>query len=235
MSGPKHLWSGDWQRESEAASAARAPRAPHVADREPAEPTPPAEPRRSRRQLRRPRATGAGVLVAVAVLAIAGAAFGLSSLLGSSSPAPGHSQQPRPLASGTTPTAPAAPGVPALPTTPTPTSPQPQTSAHTATGPQTTPVANTPMVNWLGMQIATQPPGAAVVQTVRLGTAADRAGINPGEIIEALNGRPIHSAQDITAAVKGLARGAHVTLALAYGSGSSEAELTLGAPPSVTP
>jgi S1-C subfamily serine protease len=131
-----------------------------------------------------------------------------------------------------------------VPSLPTPTIPQTQTSPQTQTNPQTpqaqtnpqtSQVGPTPMVNWLGMEIATQPPGAAVVQTVRIGSPADRAGINPGQIIEAVNGRPIDSAQDIVAAVRGLGSGARVTLQLAYGSGNSEAQLTLGAPPSVAP
>jgi S1-C subfamily serine protease len=231
MSGPKHLWSGDWQRESEAASATRAQRAPKTAEPEPAEPaTEKIPPGRPRRQLKRPRLSGTTVVVAAAVLVLAGAAFGLSSLLGSSSPRPRHPA----VASATAPTVPAVPGVPALPT---PTTPPAQTSpqTQTQTSPQTSQVAATPMVNWLGMQIATQPPGAAVVQTVRIGSPADRAGINPGEIIEAINGRAINSAQDIAAAVRGLRPAARVTLQLAYGSGNSEAQLTLGAPPSVAP
>ncbi len=236
MSGPKHLWSGDWQRESEAASAARAPRTPGRPEQAPAEPNEPTPRPRPRRRLRRPGVAEAIVLGAV--LVIAGAAFGLSSVLGSSSPGHHSSSPPSPVASATTPSLPTAPTVPTVPGVPTPATPQPPTSStgpQTSTGAQTTPVANAPTVNWLGMLIATQPPGAAVVQTVRIGTAADRAGINPGEIIQAVNGRSIRSAQGIAAAVKGLARGTHVTLALAYGSGSSEVELTLGTPPSVTP
>jgi S1-C subfamily serine protease len=85
------------------------------------------------------------------------------------------------------------------------------------------------------MEIATQPPGAAVVQTVTIGSAGDRAGVNPGEIIQAVNGKPIHRAQDIPAVLHGLSRGDRVTLDLVYGSSSSEARLTLGAPPSVAP
>jgi membrane-associated protease RseP (regulator of RpoE activity) len=232
MSGPKHLWSGDWQRESEAASSSRAHRAPQQAEPEP--PTEKIPPRRPRRQLKRPRLSGTGLIVAAAVLVLAGVAFGLSALLSGSSPRPRH------VASATSPGATTIPGAPAVPTLPMPTAPPAQTSPQTQTTPQTQtqtsqPTAATPMVNWLGMQIATQPPGAAVIQTVQIGSPADRAGINPGETIEAVNGRPINSAQDIAAAVKGLGPGSRVTLQLAYGSGTSEAELTLGAPPSVAP
>jgi membrane-associated protease RseP (regulator of RpoE activity) len=227
MSGPKHLWSGDWQRESEAASSSRAHRAPRAPDTAPAAEPAPGPPRR---RFRRPRASVTGVIVGVAVLVLAGVAFGLSSLLGSSSPRSRHTP-PGPVASATVPTVPTTPAP--LPRTAPPTQTVPPVQTQTA--PQPNPPANTPTVNWLGMEIATQPPGAAVVQTVTIGTPADRAGINPGETIEAVNGRTVHSAQDVATVVKGLSRGVQVRLALAYGSGYSQAELTLGAPPSVVP
>jgi membrane-associated protease RseP (regulator of RpoE activity) len=228
MSGPKHLWSGDWQQESEAAASSRAQRTARPAEPLAAEPaTAKLPPRRPRRQLRRPRPGATTLVVAAAVLVLAGAAFGLSSLLGSSSAHPGGNHR----ASATAPTA-TVPGAPAVPT---PATPPAQSNPQTQTNPQTSQVVATPMVNWLGMQIATQPPGAAVVQTVQIGSPADRAGINPGEIIEAVNGRSINSAQGIVAALKGLGRGARVTLQLAYGSGSSQAQLAMGASPSVAP
>src|ERR1700752_3887695 len=53
MSGPKHLWSGDWQRES-AASTARSQRAPRVPDSETPESSAPT-PARPARGLKGPR------------------------------------------------------------------------------------------------------------------------------------------------------------------------------------
>ncbi|HET8980761.1 MAG TPA: PDZ domain-containing protein [Solirubrobacteraceae bacterium] len=141
---------------------------------------------------------------AVAVLVVAGAAWGLSTLLGGGSRAP-RTTPPAPLATAATPNPPASPAV------------------------------STRQVNWLGMNIITQPPGIAVVQTVALGTAADRAGINPGDVIVSINGRSITSATDIPAALRGLAAGSQVTLQLAYGSDVSQAELALGKPPSISP
>jgi S1-C subfamily serine protease len=58
------------------------------------------------------------------------------------------------------------------------------------------------------MQIETVPPGAAVVDSVKLGSVADQAGVNPGDIILAVNGRAINSAAGM------------------------QTDLTLGAPPS---
>jgi S1-C subfamily serine protease len=81
MSGPKHLWSGDWEHESDEATTQRV-RAPRP------EPEPPApeggrdlQPRRPRRSVR------PWVLpVAIAAVVIAAAAFGLSKVFGSSQP-----------------------------------------------------------------------------------------------------------------------------------------------------
>ncbi len=79
MSGPKHLWSGDWENESEDATTQRV-RRPRPQPEPAAPPPTPAAPR-TRRAVRPwvlPVAVGALVLVA--------AAFGLSKLLGSSHP-----------------------------------------------------------------------------------------------------------------------------------------------------
>lgn len=80
MSGPKHLWSGDWENESEDATTQRVrePR-PEPAPEAPApEPRAPRRPRRSVRPWVLP--------VAVGVLVIAAAAFGLSKVFGTSQP-----------------------------------------------------------------------------------------------------------------------------------------------------
>jgi len=78
MSGPKHLWSGDWENESEDASTRR------VREPRPPEPEPepaPAQPARPRAR----RTVRPGVVpVAIAVIVIAGVAFGLVKVFGSS-------------------------------------------------------------------------------------------------------------------------------------------------------
>lgn len=79
MSGPKHLWSGDWENESEEASEQRV-REPRPQP-EPATPPEPPAPRRPRRSVR------PWVLpVAIGAIVITAAAFGLSKLFGSSQP-----------------------------------------------------------------------------------------------------------------------------------------------------
>jgi predicted metalloprotease with PDZ domain len=98
MSGPKHLWSGDWRDASAAASdelAARQakPRQPE----QPASPTPPkqnAKPRTSRTRTK-PKARRALPIALAAVLLIAAGTFGATVLFGSSKhPAPTLANQP---------------------------------------------------------------------------------------------------------------------------------------------
>jgi membrane-associated protease RseP (regulator of RpoE activity) len=81
MSGPKHLWSGDWENESEEASAQRVrePRPQPEPAAAPPEHPPPPPARRGVRPWVLPVAAG--------LLVIAAAAFGLSKVLGSSHPA----------------------------------------------------------------------------------------------------------------------------------------------------
>ncbi len=77
MSGPKHLWSGDWENESEEATTQRV-REPRPQPEPAATPPQPAAPRAPRRSVRPwvlPVAIGAIVVVA--------AAFGLSKVIGS--------------------------------------------------------------------------------------------------------------------------------------------------------
>jgi S1-C subfamily serine protease len=113
--------------------------------------------------------------------------------------------------------------------------PASRASAPTATVPnlaQPSPVAPTPgagqtspataitgrTINWLGMQVATVQGTGAVVQTVQLGTPADAAGLDPGDVIQTINGHAISTAQQITGAVRGLSRGAAVNISVARGS-----------------
>lgn len=91
MSGPKHLWSGDWENESEEATTQRV-REPRPVEPERAAP-PPAPAPRPRRTVR------PWVLpVAIGVLVIAAAAFGLSKVFGSSQHAnQNHASSLKPL------------------------------------------------------------------------------------------------------------------------------------------
>ena len=80
MNGPKHLWSGDWENESEEATT-QIVRQPRPRDPEPAAPAPTPPPQRRRR-----RARPWVVPVAIAAVVIVGAAYGLTKVFGSSTP-----------------------------------------------------------------------------------------------------------------------------------------------------
>jgi membrane-associated protease RseP (regulator of RpoE activity) len=184
-------------------------------------------------------------ILVVALLFLIAAGVGLAAILSSSG---SHTNTQRASVPTTFPTPPApVPSNPALPPTPTvpsvptvpptpsiPTNPTPTTPSQTAPANPAIP-APTPSVrpvNWLGMQIETVPPGAAVVDSVKLGSAADRAGVNPGDIIVAINGRSITSADGIATAIAGLPAGQHVPIQISHGSTLVQTGLTLGAPPS---
>jgi membrane-associated protease RseP (regulator of RpoE activity) len=94
MSGPKHLWSGDWKRESAAAAAELADRReqPHG----PESPPLPAPRAHARRRIRlRPDLRRALPIALAGLLLIAAGAYGLTALIGGSSSHPGS-----PTASG---------------------------------------------------------------------------------------------------------------------------------------
>jgi S1-C subfamily serine protease len=190
MHGPKHLWSGDWEQESAAASDRLAGLQPGPADA--AEPelapakAPPRTPRRPR--IARPRVAREVVVVVAAALFIAAGAYGLSALLGSSGA---------------------------------------QTSGS--------PGVSSEAVSWLGMDVETVPPGAAVVATVKLGSPGDRAGLGPGDVIVEVNNHAISGAGDIARAIRGLHAGNQVELQISHGSALYGIEATLAAPPSVHP
>ena len=119
------------------------------------------------------------------------------------------------------------------PTRSVPTLPPAQATPATPATPATTTLSGS--VDWLGMQIDTVAPGVAVIETVKLGSAGDQAGLEPGDAILAVNSRPIHGALGIAAAVRGLAAGQRVQLQIAHGSALDTTEATLAAPPIVHP
>ena len=87
MSGPKHLWSGDWENESEDASA-QITRRPRPRDPQPETPAPPAPARPRARRTVRPWA----IPVALGLIVIAAATFAATQLIGPSNSKPPQSQ-----------------------------------------------------------------------------------------------------------------------------------------------
>ncbi len=247
MSAPKHLWSGDWERESAALSDELAERRPPAQDgKAPTAPatlratsvpsprvSPPtswAAPRQAAEQTstepgprtasarsssrpapprHRPRWLPVIPVVIAAALVLGAGAYGISALLSSSGNA-GQPTQNQPA--GGAPSSPPAGGSPASPT-------------NAQTGP----------VNWLGMQVQTLPPGVVVVETVAPGSPADFAGLEPGDVILAVNNQRINATGDIRPAISGLAAGDLVPIEVSRGSTLFTTQATMAAPPSGSP
>jgi S1-C subfamily serine protease len=207
MTGPKHLWAGNWEDESSPSHAPTLLRKTEPAPT-PAQPVEPGEPPRSPRtppNVRR-RAVVAGATLAVIVVAVA---LALTTAGGASRPK---------AAAVTTPTA-RAPSLAA--TTPTPTTTQPAPSG--------------PPVYWLGMELVTVQPGGATVETLKLGSEGDRAGLSPGDVILEINGRQVSGADGIASAISGKRAGDRVALQISHGSALYTTVMTLGASPTRQP
>jgi membrane-associated protease RseP (regulator of RpoE activity) len=106
--------------------------------------------------------------------------------------------------------------------------------SDTSTGALTPPTATRPIA-WLGMQIATVPPGAVAVVTVALGSQAERAGIEPGDAIIALNGQSVGATGDIAKTLSTLRIGDRIGLQIARGSTLFSTQVTFAARPSNSP
>ena len=245
MTGPKHLWSGDWERDSAAASH-REP-GPDADANASAPPPQPPEKRTFTRRQRQLTAALVVIALGIAGVAVAATATGgshsrASAALGGTDTAPLTLTAPtRTFSVPTTPTVPASP-TPTTPTTPaTPTTPTNPTTPATPTTP-TNPTGTTPAptiaphpISWLGMEIITLGSGQAVVDTVAINSAADRAGVNPGDQIESVAGRAVSGSQSIAGALHGLHAGQHVPIQVARGGSTIELEIALGAAPTAYP
>jgi S1-C subfamily serine protease len=217
MRGPKHLWSGDWQQESAQASSRLGDRATKPRDDQTPKataeaPTP-----------RRPRVTPALLVALVALVMIAAGALAVTTLDGSTGRTASTAADPT-IPSARSP-APTSPGTPTAPSVPTPTAPS------VASAPRNYARA----VTWLGMEIESVQPGAAVIVTLPVGSLGERAGLEPGDVILDLNHHAIHGAGDIARAIRGLQPGDQVPMQIGYGSSLAWTQITLAAPPSAHP
>jgi PDZ domain len=208
MAPPRHLWSGDWRRESDAVANDLARRRalgqePSEPEPEAAPPPPPPQPSLGERLaavwaaararvggLRRVRPDHArlALLAAVGALVVAGAAYGLASLGGSSgsdaAPTPGGSNGSH--FSGT--------------------------SSGSA---------------WLGVQVAMPVGGGVIVDNVVPGGPADRAGLEPGDVLMQIGNEPITTPADVSAALGGLHPGDQVQITALRGASTYTTEATL--------
>ncbi|MCL1890975.1 MAG: trypsin-like peptidase domain-containing protein [Coriobacteriia bacterium] len=78
-------------------------------------------------------------------------------------------------------------------------------------------------------QLGVKATSGVYVDEVVQGSPADRAGIKPGDVIVAINGKPIKTATELIIDVRGLLVGEKVTLGIMRGSQTLDLEVTLGA------
>ena len=244
MTGPKHLWSGDWERESAASSGAEAgrrqdhqdPAVDENAARTPAqEPTTIAAKNRRRNRIAAASTLTVLVLAAIAIAAASGGsdptratAPTAAAQAPSANPAPTQPTNPNPT--NPNPTNPS----PAIPTNPNPPTPSPTTPPSTSSTTTAPPVAPQP-INWLGMEIITVPGGSAVVDTVTPGGAGDKAGLTPADTIVQIDNHAVTGSASIARAVRGKRRGDMVTVTVVRGGTSLDVRTSYSGPPTAYP
>lgn len=194
MSGPKHLWSGDWESES-----VRPDAAPRVLDPEPENlPEPERSPLFTKRQIL--IAISASLATAAAALALVNVFDGSPRRLANRPPAHRHVVGPNGQASKS-----GGQGLTA------PSQAQICQRNPAACRGTSTPVVSGPSADWLGMQIITSPAGV-VISTVALGSPADQAGFEPGDEIEEVDNHQISTVSQLRADTNGVRIGAPVSV-----------------------
>jgi putative serine protease PepD len=89
---------------------------------------------------------------------------------------------------------------------------------------------------YLGVSIGTNANGAgAVVGTVRTGSPAAAAGVKSGDVVVSVNGKPISSANELTAAIGALQPGDKATLKVQRGGSTLTLTVTLTTRPATAP
>ena len=207
MSGPKHLWSGDWE---DASARAAARRGYEVLPEPEPEPEPAAEPELAEPDNRTPLVRYAGVILAVVLVV----AVVLAATLGGGSKKRHHT------------------GTSTVATTQTGTGPN--GGAAIQTTPAISPPVSLPTANWLGMQIVSGSSGA-VVSNVQISSPGDNAGFEPGDQIDAINGKGISSVSQIRTVTAALPLGSDLSIQIERGSTQITLVLTMRKRPTITP
>jgi membrane-associated protease RseP (regulator of RpoE activity) len=217
MGNPRHLWSGNWESDSAAHADELARRRAALGGQDAGEeelpPAPAEEPQRTAR--RGPR-TRVALLVGVGALIVAAAAVALFGS-GSSKPKTASRPQTKTAAQAPTLTLPTFPSVPPQqpPSTTAPAPPPTTTQAAHATPPPPGLAAD---ARWLGVEFAMLPQGGVTIETVTRGGAADNAGLEPGDALSQIDGRPINTFEDIVKAFAPLHPGSQITIIVNRGS-----------------
>jgi putative serine protease PepD len=85
---------------------------------------------------------------------------------------------------------------------------------------------------YLGIHVGDAPNGGATIGSVQAGSPAATAGLKAGDVITAFDGKPITSADDLTAAVAAHVPKDKVTVTVTRGGKSISVDVTLGVRPS---
>jgi hypothetical protein len=105
-----------------------------------------------------------------------------------------------------------------------------------AGGESNTPGASATSHGWLGVQSGAQPgQTGAVVGFVVPGGPADQAGLSPGDVITSVNGRSIAGPADLASAIGGMRTGERATLQVDRAGQQVVIEVTLGRRPTGVP
>lgn len=218
MTTPKHLWSGDWMRESDSAAeemerrrAGFQPDEPPV-DEAPAKPKPKPEPEREPRE---PLLTRAAAVILPFLRSLrAATARGLAAAaarLRAISP-----RQVALVALATVAGAGVALGAAAL-------------AGGSGSGSHNSDAQISPGHPWLGLQTVSQMgTSGATVLVVDAGGPAQRAGVQPGDVISQVDGQPITSPEGLNAAIAAKAPGQQVQLLINRYGQSLVLYVTLG-------
>jgi membrane-associated protease RseP (regulator of RpoE activity) len=86
---------------------------------------------------------------------------------------------------------------------------------------------------YLGVVFDPQNRDAAVVRTVRPGSAAEEAGIQPGDAIVALNGQEVHSYADVVSTIRQMKPGDELSIIIERARGENQVVATLDERPNV--
>jgi S1-C subfamily serine protease len=88
---------------------------------------------------------------------------------------------------------------------------------------------------WLGVDVAGAPYAGALVVSVRPGSPAAAAGIEPGDVITQIDTQPIPAPSTFDSAIAGMQPGDRVEIQLQRGRGAFTTEVTLAGRPAANP
>jgi hypothetical protein len=220
MSSPRHLWSGDWRRDSDAAADELAKRraagshaaAPAPADRpEPAIPPPARRPATPPKPPRPPRESA----LDRAAAALRRTRERLPALR---PPSAQHRRLALVVVLAALLLAGAVYGLSALGGAGSPTA-----SALSTGRP------------WLGIELSNPIGGGVIVTWVAPGGPADRAGIEPCDVVTQIGNRTVNSANDIDSAIQGMNAGDRVQIVILRGATTYTTMAKLAGAPAGTP